>query len=149
VRRLAIATAVAIAAIGLAACPPGMPGGWGFVHDQELVGPYKLVAVDVREQMVLCRALEGGNCAGDNLPEPTIFAAGGDDRFVVLARHPTAVGERMNRGVAEFYYLERSASETDPRFRAEVLGPFDRDQFEAEKRRLGLPAFSVVFEDLE
>lgn len=138
-----------MAAIGLAACPPGMPGGWGFVHDQELVGPYKLVAVDSREQMVVCRALEGGNCAGDGLPGPTVFAAGGDDRYLVIARHPTDFAEPVNKAITEYYYAERSANEGEQRSRPTVHGPLDKAQFDAEARRLGLPGFSIVFKDLE
>ena len=144
-KRFGTVVALSLAAVLLAACP----GGFGFVHDQPLIGPYRLVAVDDREDVVLCRGLEGGNCAGDGLPGPTIFAAGGDDRFLVMARHPTKFPEPMNRAVAEYYYAERSADEGEPGSRPTVHGPFDEAGFDEETRRLGLPGFSVVFEDLK
>jgi len=48
--------------LALAAC------GNGFVHDEGLSGPYRLVAIDVMEQMSLCRDVgRSGDCAGDGL----------------------------------------------------------------------------------
>jgi len=123
-------------------------GGWGFVHDQTLVGPYRLVAVDTREDMALCRSLEGGDCLGHGLPGRTVFAAGADERYLVIARHPSAFGEPLNKAVTEYYVVERSPDEADLRFRPEVLGPFDQAEFDARVRQLSLPGFTIGFDDL-
>lgn len=144
-KRLAVVFAVSLSTILLAACP----GGFGFVHDQKLAGPYRLVAVDDREDMVVCRGMESGSCAGDGLPGPTVFAAGADRRYLVIARHPTTFPEPMDKAHTEYFYAERSANEGDQRSRPVVHGPFDKAQFELEVRRLSLPEFSVVFEDLK
>lgn len=144
-KRLAVVFAVSLSTILLAACP----GGFGFVHDQKLAGPYRLVAVDDREDMVLCRGLESGSCAGDGLPGPTVFAAGASSRYLVIARHPTHFPDPMNKAQTEYFYAERGTNEGRPGSRPVVHGPFDKAAFESETQRLGLPEFSVVFEDLK
>lgn len=138
-------------ALGLAVALPllwSCIGGWGFVHDQPLAGPYRLVAVDTREDMTVCRSLEGGDCLGDGLPGRTVFAAGADDRHLVIARHPSVFGKPMNKAVTEYYVVERSPDEADPASRPEVFGPFDQAEFDARVRELSLPEFTIVFDDL-
>lgn len=132
-------------ALGLSSC---LFEAFGFAHDQPLAGPYRLVAVDEREQMIVCRSLEGGDCVGDGLPGRTVFAAGSDDRYLVIARHPSAFGEPLNKAVTEYYVVERSPDEADLRSRPEVLGPFDQAEFDERVRQLSLPAFTIVFDDL-
>ena len=141
-RRLAIASAVGFLALGLAACPPGMPGGWGFVHDQQLVGPYHLVAVDVREQMVVCLRTSRG-CTSHG-PGATVVAAGFNDRHIVIVRRQEGHPEAPE----EYWYIVRDP-EREEALRAETpLGPYDRAAFETVKAEQDLPPFSVVFDDL-
>lgn len=123
-------------------------GGWGFVHDQPLAGPYRLVAVDTRDDMIVCRSLESGDRVGDGLPGRTVFAAGADDRYLVIARHPSAFGEPLNKAVTEYYVVERRPDEADPGSRPEVFGPFDQAEFDERVRQLSLPEFTIVFDDL-
>jgi len=73
--------------------------GCGFVHDEKIDGPYRLVAVDSESQMSVCYGL-GSNCVG-RIPE-TVFAVGSDAKYVVAARHPA-----NDRTKTEFYYLIR------------------------------------------
>lgn len=144
-RRAAFAVLAIGLAVGLSSC---IFEAFGFAHDQKLVGPYRLVAVDGREEMALCRSLEGGDCLGHGLPGRTVFAAGADDRYVVIARHPSAFGEPLNKAVTEYYVVERSPDEADLRFRPEVLGPFDQAEFDERVSQLSLPEFTIVFDDL-
>jgi len=134
-----------LAAVALAGCWP-LPQG--FVHDETVAGPYRLVAVDSMEQMLLCRSFEGSNdCMGDGLPGETIFAAGADDRHLVLARHPREWPSPPDRRVTEYYYIVRAPDEARNGPRA-VRGPFTAEQFGREKVRLHLPEFSRTFEEL-
>ena len=130
-------------AMSTAAC------GNGFVHDEKLTGPYHLVAVDEMGQMSLCRELDDGNCAGDGLPDETVFAAGADQRFVTLARHPRKWPDPADRSTTEYYYLIRTSTEARGLPPENVKGPLTQQQFELEKRRLGLPDFSRVFNELK
>jgi hypothetical protein len=63
--------------------------GNGFVWDEVLDGPYRLVAVDIDEDMSLCRSVDmsdmSGNCAGDGLPGETVFQAGSSPKYIVSA----------------------------------------------------------------
>ncbi|MGZ6016133.1 MAG: hypothetical protein ACXWKM_10350, partial [Phenylobacterium sp.] len=64
-----------------------LAGCGGFVHDERLADEYRLVAVDIPEDMEACRRLPGNShdCVADGLPGPTVFAAGADRRFLVIA----------------------------------------------------------------
>jgi hypothetical protein len=122
--------------------------GCGFVHDEVLDGPYRLVAVDTRGDMSLCISV-GDDCSGDGLPGPMVFAAGANRQFVDIARHPPAADGQIDRRVTEYYYIIRMPDEAkgvDPK---NLIGPLDQARFDQEKRRLGLPAFSRVFDDLK
>lgn len=124
----------------------------GFVHDEVLDGPYRLVAVDTEEDMIVCLTFRGdtNSCIGDGLPEPAVFAAGANARHVVIARHPRASLSRPDRAITEYYYVVRTPDEGERGLPAKnVKGPFDRQSFEEEKRKLNLPNFSRVFKDLK
>ena len=138
-RRLALT----IPPLFLASC---FPFG-GLVHQEQLAGPYELWATDTMEDMILCRAIDSG-CVGDGLPGDTIFAAGADERFITLARHPREWPNDPDRSVTEYYYVIRAPDEAERGPYGRVRGPFDEARFEAEKRRLGLPDFSRTFEEL-
>ena len=124
--------------------------GWqDFVHDEVLDGPYRLVAVDISEDMMLCRSFgKEGDCVGDGLPGPTVFQAGSNSQYIVFARHPRR-GDRADRSVTEFYYILRQADEPNAAKRVSVKGPFSDIEYQEEKRKLMLPEFSRVFSKLK
>lgn len=109
-------------------------GACGVVHDEHIDGPYRLVAIDVSEQMAICHELEG-DCVG-RIPE-TVYAVGFDTKYLVAARHPNNDQSRT-----EYYYLTRALDGPliDPS--TTVSGPFNASEFEVERRRLDLPSFS-------
>jgi len=123
----------------------------GFVRDVPLDGPYRLVAVDIDEDMALCRSVgTKGNCVGDGLPDATIFQAGVNARYVVVARHPRhRWTEAPDRSVTEYYYVVRSPDEADPHTPLTIVGPMDKLQYDRESQRLGLPEFTKVFNHLK
>lgn len=117
---------------GLAACD----GGGG-----PLTGPYRLDTGDTIEETNLCFELESGDCV--ERIGPSVFAAGFDSNYVVAARHPHVPGTAgLDKGRTEYFYLVRAqdGARKDPS--DSVRGPYDAAAFEAERRRLGLPAFS-------
>jgi hypothetical protein len=109
-------------------------GACGFVHDEHIDGPYRLVAIDVSADMAVCYELRDG-CIG-RIPE-TVYAVGFNAKYLVAARHPN-----NDRSKSEYYYLTRALDEplADPS--TSVRGPFDAGEFEAESMRLGLPSLS-------
>jgi hypothetical protein len=124
--------------------------GCGFVRDEALDGPYRLVAVDIPEDMSLCRSVDiKGDCLSDGLPGPTVFQAGSNSQYIVFSRHPRRGNEAPLRSVSEFYYISRQANERDIRTPVSLSGPFNELEYQQEKRRLQLPEFSTIFADLK
>ena len=116
--------------------------GCGFVHDEHLVGPYHLVAVDSVADMGICYELDSGDCAG-RITE-TVFAAGWDTRYVVAKRHP-----QDNRAKTDYFILEiaRDSQLADPK--ASVTGPLSAEEFAEKRDLLKLPEFSRTIESLK
>jgi hypothetical protein len=123
----------------------------GFVRDVPLDGPFRLVAIDIDEDMALCRSVgTSGNCVGDGLPDATVFQAGVNARYVVVARHPRHDWTKApDRSVTEYYYVVRSPDEADPRTQLTIVGPMDKLQYDRESQSLGLPEFTKVFDHLK
>jgi len=121
----------------------------GFVYDKTLVGRYKLVAVDVDEQMGLCWSLSNGSCEGMGPSEGTVVLAGFNDGYVVAAAD-RGNGPPAGKSATQFYYIIRSfedQSSDDGLPYKGIRGPFTRQQYAAEKSRLHLPEFTWRFED--
>lgn len=120
----------------------------GFLADYHVGGPYRLVGVDLREDISLCISKSKSFCAGDRLPGPTVYAAGINARYVAFARHPRTE-KAFNRAITEYYYIIRTPNEMRGVTPETLKGPFGQARFDEEKQRLGLPEFSVVLRDLE
>lgn len=130
---LAVATG-GVLALGLAGC--------GFVHDEKITGPYRLVAIDAPEQMSICYTLEKGDCVG-RIPE-TVFSVGWNDRFIVAKQHPS-----NNRSVTNYFILKmaRDNKLSDPS--ESVTGPLSAVAFEEQAVSLALPPFTKTIEGLK
>jgi hypothetical protein len=109
----------------------------GFVLDEHIDGPYRLVAVDVPDDAGVCYEIEEG-CVG-RIPA-TVYAVGFDSKYLVAARHPENDSSR-----SEYYYLIRAldGEVVDPS--VTVRGPYGGDVFAAETKRLGLPLLTLKF----
>jgi hypothetical protein len=118
---------IIVAAITLSAC--------GYVRDEHIDGPYRLVAIDSFDETDVCYELPHDACIG-RVP-PTVYAVGFDTKFLVIARHPS--GEQST---SEYYYLIRALDGPliDPS--VSVRGPYDAATFRVESKRLGLPGFT-------
>jgi hypothetical protein len=142
---------VALMALAVSACL------FDTIHDEQLVGPYRLHAIDTMETMAILWEIPGGGLVGDGLPGPTVFAAGHNDRFLVAAVHPPVCPDigpdcsdfAMRRAVTEYWYVIRSPDERERIPYDGIRGPFSARQFAAEKARLALPEFSIRFTELE
>ncbi len=109
--------------------------GCGFVHDEMITGPYRLVAIDNSEQMSVCYTLKKCDCIG-RISE-TVFSVGWNDRFIVAKQHPS-----NNRSITNYFILEmaRDSQLADPS--ASVTGPLSAAAFEKKVASLGLPSFT-------
>ena len=130
---LALASGVVLV-LGLASC--------GFVHDEKITGPYRLVAIDVSEQMSVCYTLEKGDCIG-RIPE-TVFSVGWNDRFIVAKQHPS-----NNKSVTNYFILEMARDSQLAEPSASVTGPLSAAAFKEKVAPLGLPPFTKTIEALK
>ena len=131
-------TAALMLACFLSACGDVM-------RDQRVVGRYYLVAIDDSDNTRVCFRPDNAFCAGERLPDAAVFAAGGDERYVVVARHPYEVPGPLDRSVTEYYYIIREPNDRMP---GETVGPLDEAEFRTETERLSLPDFSITIDRL-
>ncbi len=112
------------------------------VHDERLIGPYRLSAIDVHEQMSIYYDLGDGSSIG-RISE-TVFAVGWNEKYIVAKQHPN-----NDRRVTNYYYLEiaRDSKYADPS--ASVTGPLSESEFKAKQVELGLPSFTRSIKSLE
>lgn len=116
--------------------------GCGFVHDEHITGPYRLIAVDVDEQMSISYDLGDGSAIGRI--DETVFAFGHNKRFIVAKQHPGGDGSITN-----YFYLDMTKDSKYAEPSESVTGPLTQTEFEAEAKRLNLPEFARTLTALE
>ncbi|WP_411827917.1 hypothetical protein [Luteolibacter sp. AS25] len=116
--------------------------GCGFIHDKEITGPYRLIAVDLIEEMSICYNLGNGDAVGRI--EGTVFAYGFDQQFIVAKQHPA-----NDRTITRYFYLDMTLDSKHADPSASVTGPLDRPAFEEARLRLKLPPFSCTIDQLK
>ncbi len=116
--------------------------GCGFAHDEQLTGPYRLIAVDTLDQMSVSYGLPGGDAVG-RISE-TVFSVGWNDRYIVAKQHPN-----NDRTITHFYYLDISRDSTYADPIASVTGPLTEAEFLGKRRDLALPDFTRNIKSLQ
>ena len=125
--------------------------------DEHVAGPYRLIATD-ESSLTTLDICNDDVCAGDGLPDPTVFAAGADAKYVVFAQHPAskprgsgvdAVGSADDRSVTNYYYIIRVPDEARGIRKSNLIGPMDKKAFDEAKARMRLPGFSITLDDLK
>jgi hypothetical protein len=107
-----------------------------------------VVAIDTLEQMNLAFDIDGGGAIG--LVGPTIFAMGGDDRYVVVKRHPNeGAQQQFDRSTTEYFVITRTNSASWQEAQAGVKGPLTKEAFEELRISLKLPNFTKTIADLQ
>ncbi len=114
----------------------------GSMHDEKLVGPYHLAAMNSLEDMQVCYALSNGDTVGRI--DGTVYAVGWNSRFIVAKQHP-----HNNRSITRFYILDISRDSTYANPGSSVSGPFTEAEFQSMQSMLGLPTFTRVIRSLE
>lgn len=109
--------------------------GCGFVHDERITGPYRLIAVDLDKQMSISYDLGDGSAVGRI--DETVFAFGFDERFIVAKQHPNG-----DRSVTNFFYLDMTKDSKYAKPSDSVTGPLTEKEYASEAVRLNLPKFS-------
>ena len=103
-------------------------------------GNYKLIAIDTRGQMSL---IDTSDKSWEGIG-PTVFSVGADDRFVVVAQHPSTNGfGEFDRSVTRYFIVERTDGKRG------VRGPLGKEEFDRLAVSLSLPKFTKTFDDLK
>jgi hypothetical protein len=118
----------------LAALCFGLLTACGFVHDERIDGPYRLVAIDTSDQMMICFDLGKGNCIG-RTPSTTI-GYNFNERWV------TAAVQRGPGAPTKYYFIDRSADDKFLNADEITQGPLSEAEFIDRAQELGLPAIS-------
>ena len=116
--------------------------GCGFVHDEGIIGAYRLIAVDMDEQMGICYDLGDGGAVG-RINE-TVFSYGFDHRYIVARQHPN-----NDRSITYYYYLDMTKDSKYADRSDSVTGPLNEADFALASRQLSLPPFSRTLKHLQ
>ena len=103
-------------------------------------GSYRLIAIDTRGQMEL---IDTNDKSWEGIGS-TVFSIGADDKFIVVAQHPStsAFGE-FDRSITRYFIVERADKKKG------VRGPLSKEEFDRLAASLLLPKFSKTFDDLK
>ncbi|MFN3959549.1 MAG: hypothetical protein ACK4NP_06510 [Parvularculaceae bacterium] len=126
-------SAAMVALFAAAGCKPGEL----FVHDEPIVGPYRLRAAASAAELHICYERKNGAC--DLRVPGRVFAIGFDDDFVAAAVHP--LGDQSKKA---FYYVVRDFDGPSADVMRAVRGPFENEDFVEEMKKHGVAAPDVV-----
>jgi len=109
---------------------------------------YVLIAVDTSAQMSL--AIDMGDGTSLGLVEPTVFAVGANEKYIVVKQHPSQNGDGpADRSVTTYYVVTRTHSGVFAERQRAVRGPLTAAEFDALRAVRQLPAFNKTFANLE
>jgi hypothetical protein len=116
--------------------------GCGFVHDEHIIGPYRLSAIDIDQQMSVCYEQASGGCIGRI--DETVFAVGADARYIVAQQHPSD-----DRTVTNYFILviANDSAFADPS--QSVIGPLSAAAYRDKAQSLRLPPFTRTLASLK
>ena len=110
---------------------------------------YVLLAIDAKSQMSLSFDMNDGTALG--LVDATVFAIGANDKYIIVKQHPAKdqFASSFDRAVTNYFIVERNHS---PMFRERekgVRGPMKKEEYDILAKKLPLPSFTKIFQDLE
>ncbi len=120
-----------------------LTGCFGFVYDERIEGKYRLIAVDVMDQLRVCfEHGAAGDCVG--LTGDYLYQIGHNDRFILSKHHRTGVdkhGDPAPDKSASVYYIIEMDHTLVNAWDAEkkAYGPFTEEEFARKKADLGVP----------
>ena len=116
--------------------------GCGFVHDEHIIGSYRLIAVDTGSQSSISYDLGNGSSVGRI--NKTVFAYGFDQRYIVAKQHPDG-----RKSITNYFYLNMKKDSKYAEPSASVTGPLTQKEFEAQALKLKLPKFTRTLKNLQ
>lgn len=122
--------------------------GCGFVFDERIDGPYRLVAVDTMDEMHVCFDMGHGDCHGRT--PPTTYGYGWNERYIVaVTTSRTGYDRAPNPPGPEYWYIDRSRDRRGLNDFEITQGPFTSAEFATLRGQLGLPPITREIEPLK
>ncbi|MFO0478187.1 MAG: hypothetical protein ACK50L_05345 [Bacteroidota bacterium] len=116
------------------------------LKNEHLTERYYFVAVDARENMSLGYSVNDDNSSFVDVVGETVFAAGYDDKYIILKQHPS-----NNRAITN-YYIVPIYKEFNYSPEKGVIGALTLEQFNEKRKELNIPdevTFTKEIEDLK
>ncbi|GHT65536.1 hypothetical protein AGMMS50239_25520 [Bacteroidia bacterium] len=119
------------------------------IGDTHLIDKYYLVTIDVDEDLSVSYKLESGSYLG--VVNPTVFAVGFNDDFIIVKQHPTNFGDTINRSITDYYIIPIN-NKVNKWPDENKIGPLTHEEFLIKRKELKIPDeldFSTVLKKLE
>ena len=116
------------------------------LKNEHLTERYYFVAVDARENMSLGYSVNDDNSSFIDVVGETVFAAGYDDKYIILKQHPS-----NNRAITT-YYIVLIHKEFNYSPEKDVIGALTLAQFNEKRKELNISdevTFNIEIEDLK
>ena len=125
--------------------------GDGFTHKERLISNYYLTALELNEDMSLSYSVSKENDAFVGVVNPTVFAIGHNEEFIIVKQHPEKSPYQPDKSITNYFIipLKDKIAESEEK---NVIGPMTKEEFEKKREELGVPkslTFTKVFEELE
>ena len=108
------------------------------LKNEHIIGRYYFVAVDARENMSLGYSVNDDNSSFVDVVGETVFAAGYDDKYIIVKQHP-----ENNRSVTN-YYIVPIYKDFNYSPEKGVIGALTLEQFNEKRKELNIDD-SVMF----
>lgn len=119
----------------------------GSAYDKKLNGGYYLLAIDVKEDMLL--AYEDGQY-GIGIIEATVFSVGQNDNYIIAKQHPKISSLFIDKTVVNYFIipLQDKISKSPEK---NVFGPLTLGEFNQKRKELNIENvnFTIIFKELE
>ncbi|MFN8334475.1 MAG: DUF3997 domain-containing protein [Cyclobacteriaceae bacterium] len=116
-----------------------------------IVGPYKVMWIDLPEQQFICQQSEQYSTSFHVLVPEYVFAVGHDDNFIIAKQHPTAGFEddfKIDASVTQYYIIDTNVKSEATG--AKVFGPLTKAEFDSKRKEFRIEGikFELAYADV-
>ena len=102
----------------------------GRAYEEDLSNGYAVWAADVIEDAMIVHK-EKGDSYSTRVVQPTVFAYGWNDDFIIAKRHPEKKDRKVDTSITYWYIVEVAPGD--------VHGPLSKDEFSKLRTKLKVP----------
>lgn len=120
------------------------------LSDDNIIGPYYLVAVDGNDNMTLSYSVNEDNSSFVGLVKPCVFAAGYNNKYIFIKQHPV-LNDKFEKRITNYYFVP-IYKKNDYFPEIGIIGPLTLGQFNEKRKELNISdsvKFTTVIKELE